>query len=196
MYSMYVQYVCTVCMYSTYVQYVRMYSMYVQYVCTVHMYSTYVCTVCRYSMYVQFVCMCVQYTQMYVCVYLVHSVCDVIRGYSICNVCCTSDLTQAKASGSQVMVVGTHFDTIPGPQRTETRERLKSLFAKEYLGQVKETMSLRVDPHLRLVNTLDSVDVQSVRDAIYDCALSSCPSLGKSEFLEVGGTVGAIVIGA
>ena len=186
MYSTYVQYVCTVCMYS----------MYVQYVCTVHMYSTYVCTVCRYSMYVQFVCMCVQYTQMYVCVYLVHSVCDVIRGYSICNVCCTSDLTQAKASGSQVMVVGTHFDTIPGPQRTETRERLKSLFAKEYLGQVKETMSLRVDPHLRLVNTLDSVDVQSVRDAIYDCALSSCPSLGKSEFLEVGGTVGAIVIGA
>ena len=155
-------------------------------------YVQYVCTVCMYSLYVQFVCTCVQYTQMYICMYLVHSVRDFIRRYGIFNVCCMSDLTQAKASGSQVMVVGTHFDTIPGPQRTETRERLKSLFAKEYLGQVKETMSLRVDPHLRLVNTLDSVDVQSVRDAIYDCALSSCPSLSKSEFLEVGGTVGAI----
>jgi len=160
-----------------------MYSMYVQCVC---MYSVYVQCVCTYSMYVQYVCICVYGScagfVMCICVYLVHSVYDFIRSYGICNVCCMSDLMQAKASGSQVMVVGTHFDTIPGPQRAETRERLKSLFAKEYLGQVKETMSLRVDPHLRLVNTLDSVDVQSVRDAIYDCALSSCPSLSKSEF--------------
>ena len=158
------------------------------------MYVQYVCTVCMYSTYVQFVRMyvCTVHTDVYICMYLVHSVRDFIRRYGIFNVCCTSDLTQTKASGSQVMVVGTHFDTIPGPQRTETRQRLKSLFAKEYLGQVKETMSLRVDPHLRLVNTLDSVDVQSVRDAIYDCALSSCPWLSKSEFLEVGGTVGAI----
>lgn len=80
------------------------------------------------------------------------------------------------------MVVGTHLDTIPGPQRPETIERLKSLFAREYLNQTQETMSLRVDPHLRLVNTLESANVQSVRDAIYDCALSYCPSLSRSEY--------------
>ena len=80
------------------------------------------------------------------------------------------------------MVVGTHLDEIPAPQRTETIERLTSLFAREYLDQVQETMTVSLDPHLRLVNTLDNACVQSVRDAIYDCALSYCPSLSRSEY--------------
>ena len=79
------------------------------------------------------------------------------------------------------MVVGTHMDTIPSAQRGETIERLKSLFEKEYLDHTQDRMSLRVDPHLHLVNTLDSGNVQSVRDAIYDSALSYCPSLSGSE---------------
>lgn len=81
------------------------------------------------------------------------------------------------------MVVGTHLDEIPSAQRAETIERLTNLFDKEYLHQIQETMTLRLDPHLRLVNTLDNAYVQSVRDAIYDRALSYCPSLSRSEYL-------------
>ena len=90
------------------------------------------------------------------------------------------------------MVVGTHLDEIPAPLRAETAERLTNLFTKEYLGQAQETMALRLDPHLRLVNTLDSTNVQLVRDAIYDRALSYCPSLSRSKYSQEwwGGTDG------
>ena len=79
------------------------------------------------------------------------------------------------------MVVGTHMDTIPSAQRAETGERLRSLFEKEYLYRSRERLSLRVNHHLYLVNTLDSANVQFIRDAIYDCALSYSPSLSRSE---------------
>ena len=105
-----------------------------------------------------------------------------LESVTSCSVCWLSDLLQSKASGSPVMVVGTHLDRIPSAQRAETGERLRSLFEKEYLDRSRERLSLRVDPYLYLVNTLDSANVQFVRDAIYDCALSYSPSLSRSEF--------------
>ena len=70
LYSMYVFYVCILCMYSMYVFYVCflcMYSVYVFCVCILCMYSMYVfyvCFLCMYSMYVFCVCILCMYVGM------------------------------------------------------------------------------------------------------------------------------------
>ena len=94
--------------------------------------------------------------------------------------------SQSKASGSPVIVVGTHVDKLQ--KGSNTQESLKAMFHDLYCRPTKNawTYSGLQQTELQLVNALDGNSVQTLREYIYDFVLKKIPASSELCVLTFG----------